>query len=345
MKKRILTGLLVLIMAFCLSACSSKEKDTADISQAEETSLPENGDTITYILEARMVSDYNSDPAFHAEDTATAATFWETLAYLVSDYGTQNEAVTLDEGTGAFSVSKKELQYYGASLYAELGKVKKLPELSGNVSAVTKISGKKYQVDRMTTDEFSVNVAACYKDSTGTYTVYAALINSSGTEVQEYKAAIKESAYGTKKTSFPYTVVSLARLTEHEAEDILVGERETAFADVKKDASGGDGQNASQEGDASGNLAADGTETTGAAGAISSGSALEQAQNYYGTKDPDSGEDYVYTYDGVTTFNQASYYSFSVSVGETYVINILVSDDGSRILKGIKNADGTLDIQ
>lgn len=351
MRKRIRVALLALAMLVCLNACSTDEAEQSAASETEQTLLPENGDTITYIMEARMVSDYNSEPAFDSENETTAPTFWKTLAYLVSDYGTQNEKVSQDESTHAFSVPLKQVQYYASALYGELGKVKKLPALSDSVSGVTKASRKEYQFEAMDTDGYAVDIHSCAKDSTGAYKIYAALVDSAGKILQEYRFTVKESVFGAKKTSFSYSVVSQARLAEFDGEKVLVGERETALVYTQDGSPEEDTQgNAGAEGEgtepsSAGGLAADGTETTGAAGAISSGSALEQAQSYYGTADPESGEEYVYTYEGVTTFNQASYYSFSVSSGESYVMHILVSDDGSRILKGTKNEDGTWNIQ
>ena len=66
---------------------------------------------------------------------------------------------------------------------------------------------------------------------------------------------------------------------------------------------------------------------------ITAEAAMEIAKKYYGAAAAD-GTGYTYKYEGTTTYQNVPYYNFSVTNGETLVINVLVSGDGARIYKG-----------
>lgn len=417
-----------------LAACGKKKSEEgssgtgqtpqgADVSAATNVTLPEDGETVAYVLAARMVSDYLGNEAFVPGTETGANTFWSTLDYLVSAYGTQNTKITASEDGQSYEVKLEQMRYYAAALYADLGKAKDLPELSEMTTGVARKSKKVYTFSIVDTSQYRATIDSSV-EADGGYKINASLVDgTSGAVAAQYAAVIKKSAYTGKKSTFHYAVASLSRMTKMSMVQVLVGpgqdEGQTgqgaadtqtpdqgvptdqtvptgdgagnadgtqasqapamqdggsasqdsgssssdggAPVDNSSSASGDqasssftgtDGSSSSDGGSAGGSSSADqdasqpsGSSDGGTGGGISNGSALQQARDYFGTSDEESGKNYVYSYEGTTTFNGTDYYNFYVTDGESYVTNILVSYDGSRILKGTKNADGSWSLQ
>ncbi len=422
MKRTIGTAALILLVMLSLAGCGKKKSEEgssqeAGVSAATNVTLPEDGETVAYVLAARMVSDYLGSEAFVPETGAGGNTLWTTVGYLFSAYGAQNERISTSEDGLSYEVSLEQLRYYAAALYADLGKAKDLPELTETTMGVTRQSKKKYVFSIVDTAQYRALINSSAETDDG-YKINASLMDSaSGDTVAQYAATVKKSAYTGKKSPFHYAVASLSRMTKMPVVQVLVGqnkagaEQSTAEGQTQDggqtapdgqtaptgegagttdgtqtpaasdsggsssdsgssstdggapagssssaagdSASGGsagtDGGSSSTDGGAGGDSSSgQGTSQPsdgGTGGGISNGSALERARDYFGTTDEESGKTYVYSYEGTTTFNSTDYYNFNVTDGESYVTNILVSYDGSRILKGTKNADGSWNLQ
>ncbi|HCT89764.1 MAG TPA: hypothetical protein DF613_00045, partial [Lachnospiraceae bacterium] len=428
-KRTIGMAALILLVTLSLAACGKKKSSEAssqvsgtaqgtDVSADTNVTLPEGGETVAYVLAARMVSDYLGSEAFVAETGTGAGTFWTTVDYLVSAYGTQNEKISTSEDGLSYEVKLEQLRYYAAALYADLGKAKDLPELSEMMTGVTLKSKKVYLFSIADTSQYRVTIHSLAETDDG-YGIRASLLDStSGEAVAQYAVSVKKSAYTGKKSPFHYAVAGLSRMTKIPLVEVLVGPKDdpdqagqsttegqdptqgavtdqtvpaegaqgttdgtqgtqipagqdsagstsdggssssdsgapagsssSAAGDQASSSSAGTGSSSSSD---SGSSSADQGASQpadsggGAGGGISNGTALEQARDYFGTTDEASGKTYVYSYEGTTAFNGTDYYNFSVTDGEAYVTNILVSYDGSRILKGTKNADGSWSLQ
>ncbi|MCI8591567.1 MAG: hypothetical protein HFI88_04290 [Lachnospiraceae bacterium] len=428
MKRTIGTAALILLALLSLAACGKKKSEEGasqtggtDVSAATNVTLPEDGETVAYVLAARMVSDYLGNEAFVPGTETGANTFWATVDYLVSAYGTQNTKISTSEDGLSYEVKLEQLRYYAAALYADLGKAKDLPELSEMTTGVTRKSKKAYIFSMVDTSQYRATINSSVEVDDG-YKIGAALVDAtSGETVVQYAASVKKSAYTGKKSPFHYAVAELNRMTKRPIVQVLVGpSNDDGQADQSApegqapeggqttpgdsaapnggDAGTSDGSQASgipesggtsseggssstdggasagstssatgdpasgssaagtEGGSSSADSGADGSSSAGqgtsqpsdgggTGGGISNGSALAQARDYFGTSDEESGKTYVYSYEGTTTFNGTDYYNFYVTDGESYVTNILVSYDGSRILKGTKNADGSWSLQ
>ncbi len=205
------------------------DQTTAAASQSTETvsaaiTLDEDMASVSYVLLARMISEYEGNTAFNAEDKTNGDTFWKEMNYLVSAYGVNNKRISFDETSKQYTVKKAQLRFYAAALYSDLGKAKKLPQIADGSESVTK-SGSKWQFAMNDTSAYDVAVQSCEKlDKSGTYRITAYLVDASTrTSLGEYSAEIRKSPYKGKKSPFHYTIVSLEKMTKMLMETVLVG--------------------------------------------------------------------------------------------------------------------------
>lgn len=344
----------------------SQTPETASANQTAGTqtvpasiSLDEDMSSVSYVLLARMISEQEGNAAYDMAAKTNGDSFWKELNYLVSIYGVNDKKITFDEETKEYIVKKEQLRYYAASLYSDLGKAKKLPEIADGSTSVTK-KGSKWRFAKNDTSAYDVSVQSCSKQQKdGTYQLRVYLVDSaSKTSLGEYTAVIKKSPYKSSKCPFHYAIVSLNKMTKMNMETVLVGDQQensgstsqaglTAGTDTSS--SGGsttqqDGQTVPEGGQSTQTGTSGGTGTAGgddsqtvnsdiAGATITSDAAMEIAKKYYGAA-ADDGTAYTYKYEGATTYQNIPYYNFSVSKGEDFVINVLVSGDGARIYKG-----------
>ena len=337
----------------------SQTTETASANQTAGTqtvpagiSLDEDMSSVSYTLLARMISEQEGNAAYDVEAKTNGDSFWKELNYLVSIYGVNDNKITFDEEAKEYIVKKEQLRYYAASLYSDLGKAKKLPEIADGSTSVTK-KGSKWRFSRNDTSAYDVSVQSCSKQQKdGTYQLSVYLVDSAAnTSLGEYTAVIKKSPYKSSKCPFHYTIVSLNKMTKMDMETVLVGDQQEnsdstsqAGLTAGTDTSSAGGSTTQQDGqttptDTSGETGTAGGDASQAvnsdiAGAtITSDAAMEIAKKYYGAA-ADDGTAYTYTYQGATTYQNIPYYNFCVTKDEDYVINVLVSGDGARIYKG-----------
>ena len=337
----------------------SQTPETASANQTAGTqtvpagiSLDEDMSSVSYTLLARMISEQEGNAAYDVEAKTNGDSFWKELNYLVSIYGVNDNKITFDEEAKEYIVKKEQLRYYAASLYSDLGKAKKLPEIADGSTSVTK-KGSKWRFSRNDTSAYDVSVQSCSKQQKdGTYQLSVYLVDSAAnTSLGEYTAVIKKSPYKSSKCPFHYTIVSLNKMTKMDMETVLVGDQQEnsdstsqAGLTAGTDTSSAGGSTTQQDGqttptDTSGETGTAGGDASQAvnsdiAGAtITSDAAMEIAKKYYGAAG-DDGIAYTYTYQGATTYQNIPYYNFCVTKDEDYVINVLVSGDGARIYKG-----------
>ena len=342
----------------------SQTPETASANQTAGTqtvpagiSLDEDMSSVSYTLLARMISEQEGNAAYDVEAKTNGDSFWKELNYLVSIYGVNDKKITFDEDTKEYTVKKEQLRYYAASLYSDLGKAKKLPEIADGSTSVTK-KGSKWRFSRNDTSAYDVSVQSCSKQQKdGTYQLGVYLVDSAAnTSLGEYTAVIKKSPYKSSKCPFHYTIVSLNKMTKMDMETVLVGDQQEnsdstsqAGLTAGTDTSSAGGSTTQQDGqttptDTSGETGTAGGDASQAvnsdiAGAtITSDAAMEIAKKYYGAA-ADDGTAYTYTYQGATTYQNIPYYNFCVTKDEDYVINVLVSGDGARIYKGTNTND------
>ena len=342
----------------------SQTPETASANQTAGTqtvpagiSLDEDMSSVSYTLLARMISEQEGNAAYDVEAKTNGDSFWKELNYLVSIYGVNDNKITFDEEAKEYIVKKEQLRYYAASLYSDLGKAKKLPEIADGSTSVTK-KGSKWRFSRNDTSAYDVSVQSCSKQQKdGTYQLSVYLVDSaSKTSLGEYTAVIKKSPYKSSKCPFHYTIVSLNKMTKMDMETVLVGDQQEnsdstsqAGLTAGTDTSSAGGSTTQQDGqttptDTSGETGTAGGDASQAvnsdiAGAtITSDAAMEIAKKYYGAA-ADDGTAYTYTYQGATTYQNIPYYNFCVTKDEDYVINVLVSGDGARIYKGTNTND------
>ena len=342
----------------------SQTTETASANQTAGTqtvpagiSLDEDMSSVSYTLLARMISEQEGNAAYDVEAKTNGDSFWKELNYLVSIYGVNDNKITFDEEAKEYIVKKEQLRYYAASLYSDLGKAKKLPEIADGSTSVTK-KGSKWRFSRNDTSAYDVSVQSCSKQQKdGTYQLSVYLVDSAAnTSLGEYTAVIKKSPYKSSKCPFHYTIVSLNKMTKMDMETVLVGDQQEnsdstsqAGLTAGTDTSSAGGSTTQQDGqttptDTSGETGTAGGDASQAvnsdiAGAtITSDAAMEIAKKYYGAA-ADDGTAYTYTYQGATTYQNIPYYNFCVTKDEDYVINVLVSGDGARIYKGTNTND------
>ena len=342
----------------------SQTTETASANQTAGTqtvpagiSLDEDMSSVSYTLLARMISEQEGNAAYDAAEKTNGDSFWKELNYLVSIYGVNDNKITFDEEAKEYIVKKEQLRYYAASLYSDLGKAKKLPEIADGSTSVTK-KGSKWRFSRNDTSAYDVSVQSCSKQQKdGTYQLSVYLVDSAAnTSLGEYTAVIKKSPYKSSKCPFHYTIVSLNKMTKMDMETVLVGDQQEnsdstsqAGLTAGTDTSSAGGSTTQQDGqttptDTSGETGTAGGDASQAvnsdiAGAtITSDAAMEIAKKYYGAAG-DDGIAYTYTYQGATTYQNIPYYNFCVTKDEDYVINVLVSGDGARIYKGTNTND------
>ena len=342
----------------------SRTPETASANQTAGTqtvpagiSLDEDMSSVSYTLLARMISEQEGNAAYDVEAKTNGDSFWKELNYLVSIYGVNDNKITFDEEAKEYIVKKEQLRYYAASLYSDLGKAKKLPEIADGSTSVTK-KGSKWRFSRNDTSAYDVSVQSCSKQQKdGTYQLSVYLVDSAAnTSLGEYTAVIKKSPYKSSKCPFHYTIVSLNKMTKMDMETVLVGDQQEnsdstsqAGLTAGTDTSSAGGSTTQQDGqttptDTSGETGTAGGDASQAvnsdiAGAtITSDAAMEIAKKYYGSA-ADDGTAYTYTYQGATTYQNIPYYNFCVTKDEDYVINVLVSGDGARIYKGTNTND------
>lgn len=219
------------------SPTASQTPETGQTNGAQTVSasisLEEDMASVSYVLLARMISDYGGSAAFDGEKLENGDTFWKEMNYLVSAYGVNNKNITFDEESKEYSLKKAQLRYYAAALYSDLGKAKKLPDIADGSTSVTK-KGSKWKFGMNDTSAYDVSVQSCSKqDKDGTYKLDVYLVDAATqTSLGEYAAEIKKSPYKGSKSPFHYTIVSLSKMTKIAMETVLVGEKEDETQDT-----------------------------------------------------------------------------------------------------------------
>ena len=223
---------------------------TADASQtssgktvAASISLEEDMSSVSYVLLARMISEYEGSEPYDMAAKANGDSFWKEMNYLVSAYGVNNKRITFDEETKEYTLKKAQLRYYAAALYSDLGKAKKLPEIEEGNASVTR-KGSKWKFAMNDTSAYDISIQSCSKQQkNGTYQLSVYLVDSSSqTSLGEYAAVIKKSPYKGAKSPFHYTIVSLQKMTKMDMETVLVGDQQEETKQTSQAGLTADGQ-------------------------------------------------------------------------------------------------------
>lgn len=244
----------------------STEASTAQTAEkvSAAISLDEDMASVSYVLLARMISEHEGNAVYDAAEQTNGDTFWKEMNYLVSAYGVNNKRISFDENTKNYTVKKAQLRFYAAALYSELGKAKKLPQITDGSASVEK-SGSKWQFAMNDTSSYDIAVQSCEKQDDGTFKITAYLTDaSSSTSLGEYTAFIKKSPYKSKKSPFHYTVVSLDKMTKMPLETVLVGNTsDTQTQDASTQTTGSTDTAQTAGTDSTGTAATGTTDTTG----------------------------------------------------------------------------------
>ena len=203
---------------------TTTDDGTAAETVSEGIELEDDMASMSSVILARMIADYDGLTAYDKESGEGELTFWTEMSYLVTAYGTNNEKISYDEETGVYTLKKAQLRYYAASLYSSLGKAKKLPAIDKDSSEVTKKGGKwKFNTENI--GDYDISIVSCSRENDeGISTIVAHLVNKDdSTSLGKYAVKITKSPYKGKKCPFYYSIVSIDKMSKMAMENILVG--------------------------------------------------------------------------------------------------------------------------
>ncbi len=316
---------------------------------ADGVILPEDFNFMIYPVEALMVGSYTQGlPYYNVEDQAKS--FWFPMAVLSSlleEHGVMGKS--LNDNYCLYS--EEEIDSFAAALYSNFasGKMMMPDTADGEPYVVYHEESDQYAMLNGNIGDLGIRITDCRASDSG-YMIETELLNlESGEEITEYQVSIVPQNKSAGDGLFAYSVSGLTEITDgvedtknEEAQlnsesSVLKtdqGKDLTAAADKgkkEKQKESSDTVDSKQEEAKSEEVIPDQTDSEER---IQEADAMNLARSFI-------GEEYTLTYKQMITLSDCEYYDFSLEGSESGSTDVLVSVDGSDILTGVQNMDGS----
>ena len=316
---------------------------------ADGVILPEDFNFMIYPVEALMVGSYTQGlPYYNVEDQAKS--FWFPMAVLSSlleEHGVLGKS--LNDNYCLYS--EEEIDSFAAALYSNFasGKMMMPDTADGEPYVVYHEESDQYAMLNGNIGDLGIRITDCRASDSG-YMIETELLNlESGEEITEYQVSIVPQNKSAGDGLFAYSVSGLTEITDgvedtknEEAQlnsesSVLKtdqGKDLTAAADKgkkEKQKESSDTVDSKQEEAKSEEVIPDQTDSEER---IQVADAMNLARSFI-------GEEYTLTYKQMITLSDCEYYDFSLEGSESGSTDVLVSVDGSDILTGVQNMDGS----
>ena len=316
---------------------------------ADGVILPEDFNFMIYPVEALMVGSYTQGlPYYNVEDQAKS--FWFPMAVLSSlleEHGVMGKS--LNDNYCLYS--EEEIDSFAAALYSNFasGKMMMPDTADGEPYVVYHEESDQYAMLNGNIGDLGIRITDCRASDSG-YMIETELLNlESGEEITEYQVSIVPQNKSAGDGLFAYSVSGLTEITDgvedtknEEAQlnsesSVLKtdqGKDLTAAADKgkkEKQKESSDTVDSKQEEAKSEEVIPDQTDSEER---IQEADAMNLARSFI-------GEEYTLTYKQMITLSDCEYYDFSLEGSEFGSTDVLVSVDGSDILTGVQNMDGS----
>ena len=316
---------------------------------ADGVILPEDFNFMIYPVEALMVGSYTQGlPYYNVEDQAKS--FWFPMAVLSSlleEHGVMGKS--LNDNYCLYS--EEEIDSFAAALYSNFasGKMMMPDTADGEPYVVYHEESDQYAMLNGNIGDLGIRITDCRASDSG-YMIETELLNLElGEEITEYQVSIVPQNKSAGDGLFAYSVSGLTEITDgvedtknEEAQlnsesSVLKtdqGKDLTAAADKgkkEKQKESSDTVDSKQEEAKSEEVIPDQTDSEER---IQEADAMNLARSFI-------GEEYTLTYKQMITLSDCEYYDFSLEGSESGSTDVLVSVDGSDILTGVQNMDGS----
>lgn len=316
---------------------------------ADGVILPEDFNFMIYPVEALMVGSYTQGlPYYNVEDQAKS--FWFPMAVLSSlleEHGVLGKS--LNDNYCLYS--EEEIDSFAAALYSNFasGKMMMPDTADGEPYVVYHEESDQYAMLNGNIGDLGIRITDCRASDSG-YMIETELLNlESGEEITEYQVSIVPQNKSAGDGLFAYSVSGMTEITDgvedtknEEAQlnsesSVLKtdqGKDLTAAADKgkkEKQKESSDTVDSKQEEAKSEEVIPDQTDSEER---IQEADAMNLARSFI-------GEEYTLTYKQMITLSDCEYYDFSLEGSESGSTDVLVSVDGSDILTGVQNMDGS----
>ncbi len=361
-------GFLAFSACSCTNAGDSMSPDEASTQIAEEVQtegiqideelsayvadgviLPEDFNFMIYPVEALMVGCYTQGlPYYNVQGQAKS--FWFPMAVLSSlleEHGVMGKS--LNDNYCLYS--EEEIDSFAAALYSSFA--------SGNLMLPDTADGEPYVVYHEESNQYAmlngnigdlgIRITGCRPSDSG-YMIETELLNlESGEEISEYQVSVEPQDKSSGDGLFGYSVSGLTEITDageemKNEEAQVTSESSTLKEDTDKElkATAGEGkkekqkdssnvEDRKQEEPESEEVIPDQADPVER---IQQADALNLARSFM-------GEGYSITYKQMITLSDHEYFDFSLEGRESGSTDVLVSVDGSDILTGVQNMDGS----
>lgn len=316
---------------------------------ADGVILPEDFNFMIYPVEALMVGSYTQGLPYYSVE-GQAKSFWFPMAVLSSlleEHGVMAKSLLDDYCL----YSQEEIDTFAAALYSGYasGDLKMPAPEDGEPYVVYQEESEQYAMLNGNIGDLGVQIIDCQPDESG-YVINTELLNlESGEGITQFQVSIEPQKKPAGDGLFVYSVTGFKEISgtgeEKKAEKTLESSQAAVLkSDSDKDLKDNTGDNNKEKEKEPSKKETKSQEETEAMEAESdqavSGKRIEQlealdlARNFMG------GE-YTFAYKQMVTLSDREYYDFSLEGNESGSTDILVSVDGSDILTGIQNTDGS----
>lgn len=316
---------------------------------ADGVILPEDFNFMIYPVEALMVGSYTQGlPYYNVKGQAKA--FWFPMAVLSSlleEHGVMAKSLYDDYCL----YSEDEIDTFAAALYSSYasGDFKIPATEDGEPYVVYQEDSQEYAMLNGNIGDLGVRIIGCQPAESG-YVINTELLNlESGEGITEFQVSMEPQKNPAGDGLFAYSVTGLKELAdageeqsqEKDKVDSQAGALKAESDKKLKDNSQGSKTEKGKESSQSETKNQEKTEAVKAEPdqavfeeRIDQEEALTLARNYM-------GEEHFFTYKQMVTLSDCEYYDFSLEGSESGSTDVLVSVDGSDILTGIQNSDGS----
>ena len=319
---------------------------------ADGVVLPEDFNFMIYPVEALMVGSYTQGlPYYNVHNVqGQAKSFWFPMAVLSSlleEHGVMGKS--LNDNYCLYS--EEEIDSFAAALYSSFA--------SGNMQIPDTVDGEPYVIYHEESGQYAllngnigdlgIRITGCTPSDSG-YMIETELLDlESGEGITEYQVSIVPREKSAGDGLFGYSVSGLTEITaageEMKNEEALAtSESPVLMADPDKDLKAAAAEGKNEEQKDSSDVADSKQEEreprevtpdqTDSEERIQQADALNLARSFM-------GEEYVLTYKQMISLSDREYYDFSLEGSESGSTDVLVSVDGSDILTGVQNMDGS----
>ena len=310
-------------------ALTRSQPSAADYS-LDTVVLPEGFESMNYPIEALIVEQYSQGIPYYKEGEDSQS-FWFSMAVL-SSLLQEHELVSpvLDEQYSIYG--DEEISTMAAALYSSFMKGEMdLPDPEdSDPYAFFDEELQEYGLLNGNVGNLSICITACQADENGYKLTTQLLDGETGEQMDVYQVKIELQPAEEGEQLFAYTVSDVCPLSELRDSEQDREEEEEQEPTAESDFDLIDGEEVTD--------GVEEDETPYVMGMndviISETDALDMAQAYL-------GEDARLTYRRMVDIGDYQYYDFSISEGETASTDILVCLDGSDLVTGVQNEDGS----